>query len=104
MASNFDTSQFVRTYGKPRRTQKVGQDSLWHEDLTDDFDKCFAIDDLQKTLFTSPEPASSDSITIHKLTNPAKQFNNKMNNINGWSMQLHSTLINHKANSTVKRR
>lgn len=104
MASGSNTSQFVRTYGKPRRTQGLGHDSLWHDDLADDFDKCFAIENVQQTTFISPEPACSKSISMHKFTNSPKKLENKSNTISGWSMQLHSTLNSHRANSTVKKR
>lgn len=101
MAHNFNSTQFVKTYGKPRRTLGVGHDSLWHDDLVDDFDKCMGIDDVKPTTFISPESTSSITnypSTIHKKTEK------KIQPFSGWSMHLHSTLADHKTNSTTNKR
>lgn len=97
MSHSSNTSQFVKTYGKPRRTQRLGQDSLWHDNLTDDFDKFLGIEDVQQTTFISPEPVG-----------PVKMYNhtkNKktMNTFGGWSQNLQSTLTGHKSMSKQKR-
>lgn len=102
MAYNSNTSQIVRTYGKPRRTQLLGQDSLWHNDLTDDFDKCFGIEDVQQTTFISPEPTGS--VTMFKPVKHKKKNENNTNSMSKWSMQLHSSLNRHNNYSTVKKR
>lgn len=101
MSSNSNTSQFVKTYGKPRRIQGLGHESLWHNDLTDNFDKCLGIEDVQQTTFISPEPVRS--VSLYK---PAKnkKVENKMKTVNGWSVQLHSTLSGRKVNSTMEKK
>jgi len=99
MSYNSNTSQFVKTYGKPRRIQGLGHDSLWHDDLADSFDKCLGIDDVQQTTFISPESVSS--VTMYKSAKH-KNVKNKTKNISGWSM--HSTLGDHKANLSTKKR
>jgi len=101
MSNSSNTSQFVKTYGKPRRTQGLGHDSLWHDDLVDSFDKCFGIDDVPQTTFISPE--SVGSVTMYKSAK-YKTVDNKMKTISGWSMRLHSTLSDHKAKLTTKKR
>lgn len=101
MAHNSNTSQFVKTYGKPRHTQRLVQDSLWHENVTDDFDKCLGIEDVQKTTFISPEPAGS--ITMYNYTKHKTKTKNEMNTIGRWSMYLQSTLNGHKS-KTIKNR
>ncbi|XP_025193755.1 protein PF14_0175 [Melanaphis sacchari] len=102
MAQGLNTSKFVKTYGKPRRTQLLGQTSLWNDDLNDDFDKCLGIEDVPQTTFISPEPNGSVSMYIpakHK-----KKDENQKNYISGWSMQLHCTLDSHKKNVGIKKR
>lgn len=99
---NSNTSHIVKTYGKPRRTQLLGNDSVWHNNLTDDFDKCFGIEDVQQTTFISPEPTSS--VTMYKSVKHKKKNENTMNSINKWSMQSHSSLKSHKNYSTKRKR
>lgn len=101
MAHSSDTSQFVKTYGKPRLTQRLSS-SLWHDNLADDFDKCLGIEDVQHTTFISPE--STGSITMYNPVNRKKKIENQMKTINGRSTKLHSTLDSYKSNSTVKLR
>lgn len=99
MAYNSDTTQFVKTYGKPRRTQRLGQDSLWVNDLVDEFDKCLGIEDDQKITFISPEPVGSHTLFTHKKEFPKK---NKMKTVNKCPKRFHSTLMNSKSCSTAK--
>jgi len=94
-------TKHVKTYGKPRRTQGLGHESLWHDDLVDRFDKCLGIEDVQQTTFISPEPVGS--VSVYKPTKDMK-VENKMKTVSGWSMQLHSTLSGHKDNSTIEKR
>lgn len=98
MEHNSDTSQFVKTYGKPRLTQGVS--SLWRDNLADDFDKCLGIEDVQHTTFISPEPVGS--ITMYNPVKHKKKVENQMKTTNGWSTKLHSTLDGYKTNSTVE--
>ncbi|XP_050419589.1 uncharacterized protein LOC126832737 [Adelges cooleyi] len=104
MASNSNTSQFgfVKTYGKPRRTQLLSQTALWHDDLADDFDKCLGIQDAQQTTFISPEPMGS--VTMYKPKKHQKENRDKMKTINGWSMRLQSTSFVPKGQSTAKKK
>lgn len=102
MAFSSDTSQFVKTYGKPRRTQKLGTVTIWHDDLTDDFDKCLGIEDLQQTTFMSPEKNSS--FTMYKPVTNKKNVENKTKTIEGWSMRLQSTLSGPKDNLNTHKR
>lgn len=102
MSLNSNNSLFVKTYGKPRRTQGLGQDSLWHNDLVDDFDKCLGIEDVQQTTFLSPESVSP--VSIYKFGKHKKIIENKTKITNRWSIQLQSTLNGNKANSIVKKR
>lgn len=101
MAYNSNNSQFVKTYGKPRHTQRLVQDSLWYENITDDFDKCLGIEDVQKPTFISPEPVGSSK--VYDYTKHKTNTKNKMNNISSWSMHLQSTLSGHKS-KTIKSR
>lgn len=98
MAFNFDASQIVKTYGKPRRTQKLGQVSFWHDDLTDDFDKVLGTESVQQTTFFSPEHI--DPVTPFK----AEKLKNKSKPNDGWSVRLQSTLNGSKDNLISKKR
>lgn len=101
MAYNLNTSQFVKTYGKPRRTQGAGHDSLWYDSLADDFDKCMGIEDSKITTFISPEAIGS----ISKHQSPKhKKTKNKTKTIGGWSLHLHSILTDNNSNSTKYKR
>ncbi|XP_060877718.1 uncharacterized protein LOC132950329 isoform X2 [Metopolophium dirhodum] len=102
MAQGSNTSKFVKTYGKPRRTQLLGQNSLWNDDLNDDFDKCLGIEDVPQTTFISPEP--SCSVTMYKPDKHKKKKEDQKHSIGGWSMQLHSTLDGHRNNLSTKKR
>lgn len=102
MAEGSNTSKFVKTYGKPRRTQLLGQNSLWNDDLNDDFDKCLGIEDVPQSTFISPEP--SGSVTMFKPSKHKKKDESQKHSIGGWSMQLHSTLDGHRNNLSSKKR
>lgn len=102
MTFNSDTSQIVKTYGKPRRTQKLGQVSFWHDDLTDDFDKCLGIEGVKPTTFISPERI--DSVTPPKTEKLKKKIDCKTKTNDGWSVRLQSTLNGSKDNLVSKRR
>jgi len=102
MAQGSNISKFVKTYGKPRRTQLLGQNSLWNDDLNDDFDKCLGIEDVPQTTFISPEP--SGSVTMYKPHKHKKKYEDQKHSIGGWSMHLHSTLDGHKNNLSTKKR
>eukprot|EP00102_Acyrthosiphon_pisum_P021946 XP_016659156.1 PREDICTED: uncharacterized protein LOC100159679 isoform X2 [Acyrthosiphon pisum] len=102
MAQGSNTSKFVKTYGKPRRTQLLGQNSLWNDDLNDDFDKCLGIEDVPQTTFISPEP--SGSVTMYKPDKHKKKYEDQKYSTGGWSMQLHSTLDGHRNNLSTKKR
>ncbi|XP_026806781.1 uncharacterized protein LOC113549599 isoform X1 [Rhopalosiphum maidis] len=102
MAQELNTSKFVKTYGKPRRTQLIGHNSLWNDDLNDDFDKCLGIEDVPQTTFISPEPVGS--VSMYMSAKHKKKDENQKNSISGWSMQLHCTLDSHKNNFGKKKR
>lgn len=102
MAQGSNTSKFVKTYGKPRRTQLLGRNSLWNDDLNDEFDKCLGIEDVPQTTFISPEP--SGSVTMYKPDKHKKKYENQKHSVGGWSMQLHSTLDGHRNNLSTKKR
>ncbi|XP_015372211.1 PREDICTED: uncharacterized protein LOC107167591 [Diuraphis noxia] len=102
MDQTSNTSRLVKTYGKPRRTQLIGQNSLWNDDLNDDFDKCLGIEDVPQTTFVSPEP--SGSVTMYKPKKKKKNENQKHSDFGGWSMHLHSTLDGHRNNLSSKKR
>lgn len=98
MDQESNTSKFVKTYGKPRRTQLIGQNSLWN----DDFDKCLGFEDIPQTTFISPEP--SGSVTMYKPDKHKKKYEDQKHSIGGWSMHLHSTLDGHRNNLSTKKR
>ncbi|XP_050056674.1 uncharacterized protein LOC114130137 isoform X2 [Aphis gossypii] len=98
MDQGLNNSKFVKTYGKPRRTQLIGQNSLWN----DDFDKCLGIEDIPQTTFISPESVST--VSIYMPSEHKKKNEKKKNSISGWSMKLHCTLDSHKNNSGTKKR
>lgn len=102
MSLNSNNSLFVKTYGKPRHTQRLEHDSLWHNDMIDDFDRCLGIDDVKQTTFISPESVSS--VSIYKFGKDKKKIENKTKTTNSWSMQLHSTLNGNKVNQSVRKR
>lgn len=102
MEYNSNTSQIVKTYGKPRRTQLLGQNSVWHNDLTDDFDKCFGVEDVQQTTFISPEPTASVSMFKHQKHK--KKNENRMSSISKWSMKSHSSSNSNKDCLTARKR
>lgn len=103
MTNNPNTSQFVKTYGKPRLTQKLTQDSLWHDNFADDFDKVLGIEDVHQTTFISPESASFR--TVYKPDNKKfKKKINKMNTIDGYSMNFQSSLTGSKTSTAFKKR
>jgi len=98
MDQGLNSSKFVKTYGKPRRTQLIGQNSLWN----DDFDKCLGIEDIPQTTFISPE--SVGTVSMYMPSEHKKKDEKKKNSISGWSMKLHCTLDGHKNNSGTKKR
>lgn len=102
MDQESNTSKFVKTYGKPRRTQLLGQNSIWNDELNDDFDKFLGIEDVPQTTFISPEP--SGSVTMYKPKHKKKDENQKHSDFGGWSMHLHSTLDGHRNNLSSKKR
>lgn len=102
MSLNSNNSLFVKTYGKPRHTQRLGNDSLWHNNMIDDFDRCLGIEDVKQTTFISPESVSS--VSRHKSVKDKKNIDNLTKTTNSWSMRLHSTLNGNKVNSTIRKR
>ncbi|XP_050541607.1 putative uncharacterized protein DDB_G0282133 [Daktulosphaira vitifoliae] len=101
MASNTSQIGFVKTYGKPRRTQLLSETAIWNDDLVDDFDKCLGVEHDQQTIFLSPEPSGFESFYKPKKQNDKID---KMKTIDGWSSRLQSTLNSKKGLSTVKKR
>lgn len=93
MSNNSDKSQIVKTYGKPRHTQQLGNNSVWRDNLVDDFDRCFGNEDAPSTTFISPDDASK-----------CKKNVNKIKTIGGWSLQQHNTFNDHKTSSSTKKR
>lgn len=99
MEKNLNTSQLVKTYGKPRHTQALSRNSLWNDNLADKFDKCMGIEDDHQTTFMSPESTSSVSMKKNNHT----EYGIATNTISGWSKHLQSTLTGHKSISKHKR-
>jgi len=102
MAEDSNTSKFVKTYGKPRRTQLIGQNSLWIDDLNDDFDKFMRIEDTPQTTFISPEPVGS--VTMYNPAKHKKKHQIIKSFTGSWSKQLHYTLDGHRNNFSMKKR